>query len=74
MIAAGLRGDGPAVVGLRGGVAVDRRLDCVAGLAERGLGFFQFDGGSAGAVGREQTDGIDRQNGLIVVDEDSHAG
>ena len=74
MIAAHLRRDRPAVVGLGRGVAIDRPIHIVAALAERGLGILQLDVGITGRFGGEQPHRVDRQHALLVIDKDPQAG
>ena len=74
VVLAELRGDRPAVVRFDIGLAIDRTSHAVIGLAEIGLGVVQLHVGVAVTLCRKQADRVDRQDRLLVVDQDAESG
>src|SRR4051812_46367530 len=73
VIAADLRRNGPTVVARRSRIAINRGRDRIAGLAESCPCLLELDRIARGYIRRKQSNRVDRQNGLVVVDENAQS-
>src|SRR3954465_5989206 len=73
VIATNLRRNCPTVVARCSRIAINRARDRIAGLAESCPCLLELDRIGRGYIRREQSDCINRENGLVVVDENAQS-